>query len=71
MSRNSVQGWIIRLHAYGPRMSDPRPESPSDPSAPDGAPAENPSGAAFSDMTGPGEALEINPDVPLINPAGD
>jgi hypothetical protein len=52
-------------------MSDPRPESPPDTTEPDGAPVENPSGSDFSERTGPGEALEINPDLPLIDPAGE
>jgi len=52
-------------------MSDPKPDSSPDSTEPDGTPVENPSGSTTPDGTGPGEALEINPDVPLINPAGD
>jgi hypothetical protein len=55
-----------RLHVYGLGMSDPKPEA----TEPDGAPAEDPTGAAAVDNSGGIEANEINPDLPLIDPTG-
>jgi hypothetical protein len=66
-----VSRGVVRVDAYGLRMSDPKPDSPPETADPDGAPVENPSGLTTDDATGPGEPLEINPDLPLIDPAGE
>jgi len=51
-------------------MSDPKPDSPPDTTAPDGSPVENPSGSAAVDNSGGIEANEVDPDLELIDPTG-